>query len=174
MPPGSATTTAPGPPPRLFGRAFAALRYDTASRSASSTARVEIIHAAFDRLEARLGDDDYLVGDRFTVADLTAANLFYPVGSSRRRRCARRRRPPLRALSGAAARRRGFRWVPARSSPVTGTPPASKLAGGRLRSAAARYPRRWWRPRIEPREEPRAAATASGQRGGRSALPSSC
>ena len=35
--------------------------------------------AALDRLEAELGDGDYLVGNRFTVADLTAAALFYPL-----------------------------------------------------------------------------------------------
>src|SRR3954469_6029957 len=35
--------------------------------------------AALDRLENELGDKDYLVGNRFTIADLTAASLFYPV-----------------------------------------------------------------------------------------------
>jgi glutathione S-transferase len=34
--------------------------------------------AALDRLEAEL-DRDHLVGDRFSVADLTAAALFYPL-----------------------------------------------------------------------------------------------
>ena len=37
--------------------------------------------AALDRLEAELeaSDGHYLVGDEFTVADLTAAALFYPL-----------------------------------------------------------------------------------------------
>jgi glutathione S-transferase len=35
--------------------------------------------ATLDRLEKELGDNDYLVGNRFTIADLTAASLFYPV-----------------------------------------------------------------------------------------------
>ena len=37
--------------------------------------------AALDRLEAELetSDGHYLVGDEFTVADLTAAALFYPM-----------------------------------------------------------------------------------------------
>lgn len=35
--------------------------------------------AALDRLEAELDGRDYLVGDRFSVADLTAAALFYPL-----------------------------------------------------------------------------------------------
>jgi glutathione S-transferase len=35
--------------------------------------------AALDRLEDEIGPSGYLVGDSFTVADLTAAALFYPV-----------------------------------------------------------------------------------------------
>jgi glutathione S-transferase len=35
--------------------------------------------SALDRLEAELGGNQYLVGERFTVADLTAAALFYPL-----------------------------------------------------------------------------------------------
>ena len=35
--------------------------------------------AAMDRLEAEIGPSGYLVGDSFSVADLTAAALFYPV-----------------------------------------------------------------------------------------------
>jgi glutathione S-transferase len=35
--------------------------------------------AAMDRLESELGGRDYLVGDAFTVADLTAASLFFPM-----------------------------------------------------------------------------------------------
>ena len=34
---------------------------------------------ALDVLEKELGDNDYLVGDSFTIADLTAASLFYPL-----------------------------------------------------------------------------------------------
>lgn len=34
---------------------------------------------ALDTLERELGDKDYLVGDSFSVADLTAASLFYPI-----------------------------------------------------------------------------------------------
>src|SRR3954452_1799770 len=35
--------------------------------------------AAVDRLEAELDGNDYLVGDRFSVADRTAASLLYPL-----------------------------------------------------------------------------------------------
>jgi glutathione S-transferase len=34
---------------------------------------------ALDKLEQELGDNDYLVGDSFSIADLTAASLFYPI-----------------------------------------------------------------------------------------------
>src|SRR5262249_39733814 len=34
---------------------------------------------ALDSLEAEIGDSGYLVGDGFTVADLTAAALLYPI-----------------------------------------------------------------------------------------------
>ncbi len=44
----------------------------------AALARPEIV-AAMDRLEAELQPSGYLVGDTFTVADLTAAALFTPV-----------------------------------------------------------------------------------------------
>ena len=34
---------------------------------------------ALDTLERELGDNEYLVGDKFSIADLTAASLFYPL-----------------------------------------------------------------------------------------------
>lgn len=37
------------------------------------------ILAALDRIEAELGSGDYLVGERFGVADLTACSLLYPL-----------------------------------------------------------------------------------------------
>jgi glutathione S-transferase len=38
----------------------------------------QMILAAMDRLEAELGPSGYLVGEQFSVADLTAASLLYP------------------------------------------------------------------------------------------------
>jgi glutathione S-transferase len=46
---------------------------DAAARSREKTV------AAMDRLEEEIGPSGYLVGDAFSVADLTAAALFYPV-----------------------------------------------------------------------------------------------
>ena len=61
-----------------YGRAFTGLRYGAGSDQRAAEARDKVV-AAVDRLEAELGDRDYLVGDRFTVADLTAAALLYPI-----------------------------------------------------------------------------------------------
>jgi glutathione S-transferase len=75
---------APGPLARLtrpagaYGRAFVAMRFGVRSAEAADIARGKVL-AALDRLEAELGSGEYLVGDRFTVADLTAAALFYPL-----------------------------------------------------------------------------------------------
>jgi glutathione S-transferase len=48
---------------------------DAAEASRSKTV------AAMDRLEDEIGPSGFLVGDSFSVADLTAASLFYPVAS---------------------------------------------------------------------------------------------
>jgi len=61
-----------------FFSAFTAVRYGVKSDRRADLAKAKIL-AAFDRLESDLGPGDYLVGDRFTVADLTAASLLYPL-----------------------------------------------------------------------------------------------
>ncbi len=76
--------TAPGPLARMpkaaaaYARVFTALRFRAGSAKQAERSRAKVL-AALDRLEAELGDGDYLVGDSFTVADLTAASLFYPL-----------------------------------------------------------------------------------------------
>ena len=64
----------------LGTKAFAQLRYRVASDDAAEHARSKIV-AGLDRLEEELatGPGDYLVGDRFSVADLTAASLLVPL-----------------------------------------------------------------------------------------------
>jgi glutathione S-transferase len=47
-------------------------------RAGAAASRAEVI-AAMDRLEREISAGGYLVGDSFTVADLTAASLFYGV-----------------------------------------------------------------------------------------------
>jgi glutathione S-transferase len=76
--------TAPGPLAKMsrasaaYGRAFTRLRFRAGSPEAAEQARGKVL-TALDRLEAELGDHEYLVGTRFSVADLTAASLFYPL-----------------------------------------------------------------------------------------------
>ena len=39
----------------------------------------EVVRAAFHKVEAEVGPSGYLVGDSFTVADLTAASILAPI-----------------------------------------------------------------------------------------------
>src|SRR5271163_2602467 len=61
-----------------YSRLFTGLRYRAADAVHAEQARTKIL-AGLDRLEAALGDREYLIGGRFTVADLTAAALLYPL-----------------------------------------------------------------------------------------------
>jgi glutathione S-transferase len=64
----------------LYARAYTSLRFGVRDKGAAQIAREKIV-AAMDRVDSELaaGGGDYLVGDSFSVADLTAASLFYPV-----------------------------------------------------------------------------------------------
>jgi glutathione S-transferase len=61
-----------------FSSAFTGVRYGVRNEERAEQARREVV-AALDRLEAELDGNEFLVGDRFSVADLTAAALFYPL-----------------------------------------------------------------------------------------------
>jgi glutathione S-transferase len=100
-----------GPAATAYAWVFTKARYGTHPEAAAERARSRIL-LALDRLEAELGHDDYLVGRRFTVADLTAAALFFPVVLP----------PEAPRLTGALPAsyeqfraslrdRRGYRWV---------------------------------------------------------------
>jgi glutathione S-transferase len=97
-----------------YARAFTSLRYGAQRDEAAETARAKIL-AAMDRLEAELeaGGGEYLVGDRFTVADLTAASLFYPVvGPAEGPVPPEAPTPPaIEAFREGLAGRPGFLWV---------------------------------------------------------------
>jgi glutathione S-transferase len=108
-----------GPPPlaRLsgavgaYGRAFTGLRYGVRDRDAAELARAKIA-AGFDRLERELGDGEYLAGDSFSVADLTAAAVFYPLvmppeGPLQMERLPKR----MEEFRARFAERPGYRWV---------------------------------------------------------------
>ena len=76
--------TAPPPLAKSAGaaaryvRAFTGVRYGVLDDRAAEESGGKVL-AALDPLEQELGDRDYLVGDSFTVADLTAAALFNPL-----------------------------------------------------------------------------------------------
>ncbi len=72
-----------------YGRVFTALRFSAGSAEAAERSRTKVL-AALARLDAELeaGGGEYLVGDCFTVADLTAASLFYPLVGPRGRAAA--------------------------------------------------------------------------------------
>jgi len=64
----------------LYARTYTGLRFGVRDEAAAATAREKIV-AALDRLDAELAANggEFLVGESFSVADLTAASLFYPV-----------------------------------------------------------------------------------------------
>src|SRR4051794_34649991 len=63
-----------------YARGYTSLRWGANKGEDAQRAR-EAIVAAFDKLERELeqGDGEFLVGDRLSVADITAASLFYPI-----------------------------------------------------------------------------------------------
>jgi glutathione S-transferase len=67
-----------GRPTAAYARAYTALRFGAGNAREAERSRAKIL-AGLDRLEAELGDGEYLVGEQFSVADLTAASLFYPL-----------------------------------------------------------------------------------------------
>jgi glutathione S-transferase len=87
------------------------LRYGIAPESAQA-ARGKT-EAALDRLEQELQPSGYLVGDRFTVADLTAAALFFPLVRPPEAPYKFEARIPegLAKLQEETSNRRGYEWV---------------------------------------------------------------
>jgi glutathione S-transferase len=61
-----------------FASRFASFRYGVEDDEAAERARSKVLEG-LDRLEQELGGHEHLVGGVFTVADLTAAALFYPL-----------------------------------------------------------------------------------------------
>ena len=97
-----------------YARTFTSIRWGARDKDAAVTAREKIV-AAIDKLESELEADEgeYLVGDRFSVADLTAASLFYPlVAPAEGPTPPDTPRPPaFDRFRESLSDRRGFKWV---------------------------------------------------------------
>jgi glutathione S-transferase len=61
-----------------FATWFLKTRFGVGDPGAAELAR-ERVEMGFNRIESELGDGEYLVGDSFSVADLTAAAIYYPL-----------------------------------------------------------------------------------------------
>jgi glutathione S-transferase len=99
-------------PPAAFApvaKVFLAARYATADESGVEEARKKLV-VGLDRLEAEL-DGEFLVAGRFTVADLTAAALFYPLVVPEEGPWQPVRTAAFLEFQDSVRDRPGFRWV---------------------------------------------------------------
>ena len=94
-----------------FGSAWVQVRFRVASDERAETAKAKVV-AAIDRLEAELDGREHLVGDSFTVADLTAASLLYPiVNPPEGPAIVPNGNPELEEFFGPLRERPGGRWI---------------------------------------------------------------
>jgi glutathione S-transferase len=115
-----AAESVPGPLGRAkpvvgaYARAYTSLRWGASSDESAVRAR-EAIVAAFDKIEAELerGEGEFLVGDGLSVADITAASLFYPVVMPPEGPLDPNlpRPPAFDRFRQSLSDRRGYRWV---------------------------------------------------------------
>lgn len=98
----------------VYARTYTGLRFGVRSEEAAELARAKIL-AALDRLEAELGSNEYLVGDSFSVADLSAAALFFPLVLPDEGPVPTDEPPPAGIASFRAPleERPGYRWIEA-------------------------------------------------------------
>jgi glutathione S-transferase len=87
------------------------LRYGVNPKDAQA-AREKTL-AAFERIEAEIQPSGYLVGDRFTVADLTAAALAFPIvrPAEAPHRFEGPLPEPVRRVRDELSKRRSYEWV---------------------------------------------------------------
>lgn len=97
-----------------YARTYTRLRWNANNDEDAVRAR-EAIVAALDKIEAELeqNNGEFLVGDSFSVADLTAASLFYPVvvPPEGPLRTDLPRPPALERFRESLSHRRGYKWV---------------------------------------------------------------
>jgi glutathione S-transferase len=96
-----------------FGSVYVNLRFRVADDDKAEAAKTAVV-AALDRLEAELetGGGEYMVGGDFSVADLTAASLLYPiVDPPEGPRIIPDGNPALEEFFGPLRERPGGQWV---------------------------------------------------------------
>lgn len=97
-----------------YARTFTSLRWGANSDEDAERARDAIV-AALDKLEAELalGDGEFLVGDELSVADVTAASLFYPLVVPPEGPLSPElpRPPAFDSFRASLSDRPGYRWV---------------------------------------------------------------
>jgi glutathione S-transferase len=122
------------PPPEAFApfaKAFIRLRYSAGNEAGSEEAQV-MLAAGLDRLEAELDGGEFLVGRRFTIADLTAAALLYPLVMPPEGPWQPPRTAQFEAFQSTVRERPGFRWVEDtfRRHRATAAPSGAPAGGG--------------------------------------------
>jgi glutathione S-transferase len=93
-----------------FAKLFVAARYSAANEAGVEEARRTLL-AALERVEAELDGRDYLVGDAFSVADLTVAALLYPLVLPDEGPWQPVRPAQFREFQDSVRDRPAFRWV---------------------------------------------------------------
>ncbi|HYG95796.1 MAG TPA: glutathione S-transferase family protein, partial [Solirubrobacterales bacterium] len=97
-----------------YARAYTRLRWNADSSEEADRARRSIV-AALDKLEAELdqGEGEFLVGDSLSVADITAASLFYPLVVPPEGPLSTElpQPPAFDRFRESLSDRRGYRWV---------------------------------------------------------------
>jgi glutathione S-transferase len=98
----------------FYANTYTRIRWGAGSNEGAEEARAKIV-AAFDRLEAELDTSGggYLVGERFSVADLTAASMFGPIVGPEEGPVATSQQMPqaFEEFRESQSERNGFRWV---------------------------------------------------------------
>jgi glutathione S-transferase len=110
LPPGVRENPAAATVAGRYAGVFAGMRYGVNSDGAAERSREQVV-AALDRLEAELDGREYLAGDGFSVADLTAAALFYPLVLPPEGPSLGQVPDGYERFRASLAERPGFRWV---------------------------------------------------------------
>jgi glutathione S-transferase len=94
-----------------MAKLFLDVRYSVGNAEGVAESRQKLV-AGLDRLEAELsGSGEFLVGNRFSVADLTAAALFYPLVLPPEGPWQPVRTAAFEEFQSTVRERSGFRWV---------------------------------------------------------------